>query len=873
MKDKVKTKEQLLDELIQMRRRMAELEKAEDERKQAEEALQQSESKYRTLFDQATDGIMMMPIGETNFTVNESFAKLHGYGSPKEMEHLKLSDLDAPETARLAPERLRRLLTGESMNFEVEHYHKNGHKVLLNVSCNVIQIGGESYFLGFHQDITHRKRAEEALRTSEEKYRSIFDNAPIGIFRTTADGRLLDANLELSRILGYSSPQEMIATTNRTSVAEALYAAPEERLKLVVSKALAGNGAWDKVEIHLRRKDGEKITARLFFRRIPDRSAEPAILEGFAEDISERRLAEDALRSSEIKHRIVADNTYDWEYWVSPEGRYLYSSPSCERITGRRAGEYEDDPELLFRIIHPDDKGRYEAHLEQCQTSGTSCECEFRIIHRDGTTRWIGHVYQPVFDAEGQYLGRRGSNREMTDRKRGEEALQASEQRYKLLLGSVTDYIFTVELKDGLPVSTTHGQGCVAVTGFTPEDYVRMPYLWYEMVHPEDQHVVKQHAETALRGEAKVPLEHRIIHKNGTTRWVRNTIVPRYDAASRLVACDGLVSDITDRKNVEYELKQANTYLENIFENSPDAIGIVDGSGRFIRWNRMAAELYGYTLEEMKGKSGFDLYADKDELRRMLVQLRQEGSVKKWEMKMKRKDGDIVPFEISIGLLRGSQNKTLGSVAVARDLSGIKEALATIKVSNEQLSQEIAERRRAEAALLKSEETLQQSEKNLRSLTSQLFTIQEKERNRISKELHDGLGQDLTVLKIYLTSIQNKLKEDQRSLKDDCDFLLSRIDHSVADMRRLCHDLSPYLLEELGLAASLKHLFDEVCQRNGLCCLLDLTGHQSLLPSKNVGGSISCLPGGFDEYRETFRGNSGVLVHQEAGRTGELQCG
>jgi len=834
MKDEDKTKEQLLDELILMRRRMAELEKAESERKQAEEALQQSESKYRTLFDQATDGIMMMPIGETNFTVNESFAKLHGYGSPKEMEHLTLSDLDTPETARLAPERLRRLLMGKSMNFEVEHYHKNGHKVLLNVSCNVIQIGGESYFLGFHQDITHRKRAEEDLRTSEEKYRSIFDNAPIGIFRTTADGRLLDANLELSRILGYSSPQELIATTNRTSVAESLYANPEERQELVVNKALAGNGAWDKVEIPLRRKDGEKITVRLFLRRIPDGSAEPAILGGFAEDISERRRAEDALRSSEIKYRIVADNTYDWEYWLSPEGRYLYSSPSCERITGYSPTEFEKDPELLFRIVHHDDLGEVEGHLEPNPSSDGPCEAEFRIIHRDGTPRWIGHVYQPVFDAEGQYLGRRGSNREITDRKRGEEALQASEQRYKLLLSSVTDYIFTIELKDGLPVSTTHGQGCVAVTGFTPEDYVRVPYLWYEMVHPEDQHVVKQHAETALRGEAKVPLEHRIIHKNGTTRWVRNTMVPRYDAAGSIVACDGLISDITDRKNVEHELKQTNTYLENIFENSPDAIGIVDGSGRFIRWNRMAAELYGYSFKEMKGKSGFDLYADKDELQRMLVQLRQEGSVKKWEMKMKRKDGDIAPFEISIGLLRGSQNKTLGSVAVARDLSGIKEALATIKVSHEQLSQEIAERRRAEAALLKSEETLQQSEKNLRTLTSQLFTIQEKERNRISKELHDGLGQDLTVLKIYLNSIQNKLKEDQRSLKDDCDFLLSRIDNSVADMRRLCQDLSPYLLEELGLAASLKHLFDEVCQRNSLHCLLDLQDISPYCPRRTL---------------------------------------
>ena len=207
MKDEDKTKKQLLDELIRMRRRMAELEEAEKQRKQVEEARQQSESKYRKLFDQATDGIMMMPVGGTNFTVNESFAKLHGYGSPKDMEHLTLSDLDTPETARLAPERLHRLLTGESMNFEVEHYHKNGHKVLLNVSCNLIQIGGESYFLGFHQDITHRKRAEEALRESEERHRRLFETMAPGVVYHGANGAILSANPSAERILGLSLDQ------------------------------------------------------------------------------------------------------------------------------------------------------------------------------------------------------------------------------------------------------------------------------------------------------------------------------------------------------------------------------------------------------------------------------------------------------------------------------------------------------------------------------------------------------------------------------------------------------------------------------------------------------------------------------------------
>jgi len=155
-------------------------------------------------------------------------------------------------------------------------------------------------------------------------------------------------------------------------------------------------------------------------------------------------------------------------------------------------------------------------------------------------------------------------------------------------------------------------------------------------------------------------------------------------------------NSITRLKKTEEELKKANAYLENIFENSPDAIGIVDKHGKFIKWNKMAAELYGYTFEELLGKSTFDLYADRNELQKMLQHLRQEGSVRKWEMQMKRKNGSIVPFEMSISLLRNSENKTLGSVGVARNLSEFRTLLAELQITNEQLSQEIADRKVAE---------------------------------------------------------------------------------------------------------------------------------------------------------------------------------
>jgi PAS domain S-box-containing protein len=144
---------------------------------------------------------------------------------------------------------------------------------------------------------------------------------------------------------------------------------------------------------------------------------------GLEEEILARQKAEVVLSESANNLRIVADFTYDWEYWRSPDNRFLYVSPSCERITGYTREEFIQDPELYSRIIHPDDRERVASHLREDQFRRELCELEFRIVHRDGQERWIGHACQPVLDAHGQSLGRRASDRDITERKQAEKVL------------------------------------------------------------------------------------------------------------------------------------------------------------------------------------------------------------------------------------------------------------------------------------------------------------------------------------------------------------------------------------------------------------------------------------------------------------------
>ncbi len=149
-------------------------------------------------------------------------------------------------------------------------------------------------------------------------------------------------------------------------------------------------------------------------------------------------------------------------------------------------------------------------------------------------------------------------------RRQAEEDLRKSEERFKRLVESVTNYIYTVEIQDGKTASTKHGPGCVAVTGYTSEEYGADPYLWYRMVHEGDREAVIEQADKALSGEAVKSLEHRIIHKDGTIRWVRNTQVPRYDQEGHLIAYDGLVEEITGRKEMEQQLKEYSEHLEEM---------------------------------------------------------------------------------------------------------------------------------------------------------------------------------------------------------------------------------------------------------------------------------------------------------------------
>jgi PAS domain S-box-containing protein len=299
-------------------------------------------------------------------------------------------------------------------------------------------------------------------------------------------------------------------------------------------------------------------------------------------------------------------------------------------------------------------------------------------------------------------------------------ALQAERERYERLLGSVTDYAYTVRIENGQPVATTHGPGSLPVTGYSSEEYAAEPLLWHLMVYDEDKQAVTDQAARLLSGERGAPLEHRIIHKDGSIRWVKNTPVSHYDEHGRLVAYNGLISDITARKQAEEALRESEEKYRSVVEASTDAIFLETLDGRLLDCNAAACELYGYTKEEITRLNAADLIPEDiaATIPDSAIQELANGQVF-LEIFNKRKNGQIFPCELNARLITmGGEQRVIVYIhditrreqaedelrrAHAELEQRVRDRTDDLTAAVKHLEQQIYERQRVEQALKESE--------------------------------------------------------------------------------------------------------------------------------------------------------------------------
>jgi PAS domain S-box-containing protein len=239
----------------------------------------------------------------------------------------------------------------------------------------------------------------------------VLEGMPEGVNLSNNKGIILYTNPSFDALFGYN-PGELIGS----QVSDLTTYSSEEKRELYrrINQTIDEQEVWCG-EISCRKKDGTVFDAETRINAVE--IGHKRCLISVQSDISDRKRTETALLESEMKYRTVSENTCDWIFWISPERKFIYISPSCQRISGYGLDEFMADPDLLYQIIHPDDQPFFFKQHEESERQIHTDEVEFRIIHKDGSIRRIGHVCQSIFDNNGNFLGKRASNRDITKRK------------------------------------------------------------------------------------------------------------------------------------------------------------------------------------------------------------------------------------------------------------------------------------------------------------------------------------------------------------------------------------------------------------------------------------------------------------------------
>jgi len=297
-----------------------------------------SEARYRSLFEQASDGIFYLSPNFRILAVNESFARMHGY-SVEEMQGIDLHDLDSPETARLMPDRMRRVLSGENIQFEVEHFHKDGHVFPLSVSTGLVSTTEGQHILAFHRDITARVQAEKALRETQELQSLFVRHSPIFTYIkevTPTEDRLLQASDNLYELIGVPTTEILTGKTM-----EELFTSDFAAKISADDRAVVVKGEVLKLDEDL---NGRHYTTIKF----PLVMGEKTLLAGYTIDITERKEAEAVMRESETRFRVFVEQSPVAIGVFSLDGIGMYANQkyvetmgmrSVEELVGRPASE------------------------------------------------------------------------------------------------------------------------------------------------------------------------------------------------------------------------------------------------------------------------------------------------------------------------------------------------------------------------------------------------------------------------------------------------------------------------------------------------------------------------------------------------------
>jgi diguanylate cyclase (GGDEF)-like protein/PAS domain S-box-containing protein len=365
------------------------------ERKRIEDALREMRDRFRSIFDHAPIGVAMVSLEGRYLQVNRSLCEILGY-TEEELRTLTWQEITHPDDLAASSAYARRIVEGEFPKYHLDKrfLHAEGHTVWASLSVSLVRDaeGEPLYFVSQIQDVTERKRAESALRESEQRFRGSFERAATGMALVGTDGRFLRVNRSLCEILGYPERELLGKTFQELTHPDDLEFDLEHLRRL-----LAGEVRTYQTEKRYLHQDGHVVWALLSVSVVHDEEDEPLYFVSQIQDVSERKKVEKVIIESEERFRSLVQNSSDIITILGADGTVLYVSPAVERVTGYRPEEQVGTN--AFGSVHPDDREQaLNTFAEVLKRPGLHPPLEFRVPHKDGSWRYLEHVVNNLLD-------------------------------------------------------------------------------------------------------------------------------------------------------------------------------------------------------------------------------------------------------------------------------------------------------------------------------------------------------------------------------------------------------------------------------------------------------------------------------------------
>ncbi len=538
--------------------------------------------------------------------------------------------------------------------------------------------GTFEYFFGTGVDITERRQVEEKLKESDRLLRLITENMHDLVFLIDLNGNIQYTGPALQSILGYTIEERI----GRSSF-DIIHPEDLEKVQTIFVNAIS-NATPVKLEYRLKHADGHYIWVETIGNFALDADGKIAGVILDVRDITDRKQAEEKMRESEERYRLIAENMYDMIRLVDTQGTNIYSSPSHKAVLGYSPEERVG--KSSFEVVHPDDMGNVQQIFAEALVESKPARVEYRARHADGHYVWIETISNFIYDDSGQIAGGVLSSRDITDRRQTEEKLRKSEERYRTIIEGMEDGFFEVDLTGRF---TALNEAICRIVQLPADELIGMSTFDYTSPQTEKK-LYHTFSNVFRTGEPADVEDYEIIRRDGSKRILELSASMMRDEKGEPVGFRGIVRDVTKRKEMERELEGRFQYLEGILEAAPYAIIALDRFHHILRWNPGAEKLFGYSQEETIGRELDSLVAattaeTMDEANIGTKTVLSGKTLSPWETVRFRKNDSPVHV-IASGSAIMVNGELIGVVAIYVDITDRKLAEQEIKSHQEHLT-------------------------------------------------------------------------------------------------------------------------------------------------------------------------------------------